>query len=432
MQGRGDIYLAYTRDDADEVGAILHVLREAGWTLTPAAHLDPQTRVRTAEEAIAAARAVVVCWSHAAASDGRVIAEAQLAMATGKLVLAALDHAPAIAFAVEASATRARLGKRPARPAVQRVDLTQWRDGPTPTGRAELLRAVEAYAGAPQRPAAKPADHSWRKGAILAAGLLGGLAGLSMVGWETFRLWVAAPLSSLRDARELPSRAPTPADPISLEPTPIRVRDGGAAYLRAQWAATPKSDHAALLRLRNTARADAARAGRDEAAALLALTKAIERDIAQIERAMWRAVEASEDASAALDASAAYRRAFPEGQFAEQGRNLDRRWRALTARTQERLATLGFVVRDPPGVPLDDTRRAVLAFEVSNGIAPRGLIDDRLAAALGIAGVDGAATNAGAPAPAASGRQNTEPVRPRQQDRLVSPAGGAAESPGGP
>jgi hypothetical protein len=384
----GAVYLAYARDDAAEAAAVAHVLRDAGWPVRAGPPPGPAAAwART--RAVKAAAAVVVCWSQAGACDHAVVRAAAAARAADKLILVALDHTPLTAD-LDSSAAAPGAPRSPACGGVTgAIDLSHWRAGPTQDGRDRLLRALQACAGAPPRPGRRaPQRRILRAGAVLlVAGVLGSaalgvLAGLARQGLDSpptrlllaaFGLAVAPPQTRAADNRASPG-APAGA--------------GGLAVWQAQFEAAPRDDPTVLRHLAGRVRAEAAGSPAPGAAGLTALSGAIDQEIARLEVVFWARAEASTDAASALDAVAAYRRAFPEGRFAAESRELERRWRTFVAACQGRLARVGYAVTDPPGVALADTLRAVMSFEAGSGLTPTGLIDRRLAVALGVAGPD--------------------------------------------
>ena len=419
MSGKGGLYVAYLRDDADEVGAIIHVLREAGWPLVLAAHMSDEDRGREAPGLIASAAGVVVCWSHNAANDPQVMIEAQAAVAGAKMIWATLDHTPVLPMTASPG-NPAPSATGQTSPAPIALDLSAWRHGATPQGKAALLAAVEARAGRAPRPGRSPRDLVARKHALVGAGALLAVALISAAGFAAHRLWGSQPMATLQ--ANLATTRNDGASSRERKSFPDKDLDGALTYWRASFDAAPKGDAEFLARLADDIRTDALKASPNDQAALAALAQVVDQQLLQLEKATWAKVAASGDAANALEAVAVYRRAFPAGRYGALSQAEEIRQRVKVKDAQDRLAAAGFPTRDPPGQPLADTRRAILAYERDRGLGATGLIDQRLFASLGAAKGDLVGSGAQAADRPGSGAETTPAPPPSNLSAPVVPA----------
>ena len=139
-----DVFISYARTDRDAAAALAAWLEAHGYSVWwDSALSGGENFSRRIEQELAAAAAVVVLWSQAAAGSDWVRDEAATAKAAGKLVPASIDGAPP------------PLGFQ----GLHTIPLPDWRTGDA--GFAALLRAIEALGVKPDvqgRRLARPAQ----------------------------------------------------------------------------------------------------------------------------------------------------------------------------------------------------------------------------------------------------------------------------------
>src|SRR5947207_8111972 len=141
-----DVFLSYKREDAARVRKLVAGLREAGLDVWWDEDIPPSAPWEaTIEQALADAKAVIVCWSPASVGSHNVRSEARVAREDGRL----------IQVFVKPSTPPLFFGER------QGVDLSKWRgnaDEPRVARIVEAVRKVEA--GEPveggERPKVRP------------------------------------------------------------------------------------------------------------------------------------------------------------------------------------------------------------------------------------------------------------------------------------
>jgi len=134
-----DVFIAYKREDrprAEMLRALLHAHGVSSWfdaELEIGAEWRPQIAYQ-----IERARAVVVCWAHAACASPYVAEEAREGLRRGVLAPVRFDACEiAPPFAI-----------------VRTANLTDWRGGAHHTGARELLTRLEALLGRELSPVA--------------------------------------------------------------------------------------------------------------------------------------------------------------------------------------------------------------------------------------------------------------------------------------
>lgn len=121
-----DVFISYKREDSSKVRMLVVALREVGFDVWWDEDIPPSTLWEAAiEQALAEAKAVVVCWSPASVESENVRSEARVAREDGRLVQVFLKAcSPPLFF-----------GER------QGVDLCGWRGNP---GDVRIRRIVDA------------------------------------------------------------------------------------------------------------------------------------------------------------------------------------------------------------------------------------------------------------------------------------------------
>jgi TolB-like protein/Flp pilus assembly protein TadD len=134
LRGRrvADVFLSYKREDAARVRKLVAALRKVGLDVWWDEDIPPSAPWEAAiEQALAAAKAVIVCWSPASVASENVRSEARVAREDGRL----------IQVFVEPSAPPLFFGER------QGLDLSKWRgnvDDPRIGRLAETVRKIAA------------------------------------------------------------------------------------------------------------------------------------------------------------------------------------------------------------------------------------------------------------------------------------------------
>jgi hypothetical protein len=130
---RADVFISYSSDDRRQVGSLVEQLERAGWRvwwdqkLLAGDHLHQKI-----EQALKLARCVIVVWSKNSVVSRWVVGEAEEGCKREILIPVSLDGVtPPIPFRT-----------------LHTVDLSGWRDGPSPEV-VEVLRAVEALVRPP-------------------------------------------------------------------------------------------------------------------------------------------------------------------------------------------------------------------------------------------------------------------------------------------
>jgi TolB-like protein len=190
-----DVFLSYKREDAAKVRKLVAALRESGldtwWDEDIPASAPWEA---TIEKELAAAKAVIVCWSPDAVASENVRSEARVARQDGRLIQVFLKPCTPPLF----------FGER------QGVDLSNWR------GKADDPRISEIAESVPGAPSEKKAHtpeqrkprHWFEQRVHIGIGILILLAG-SLAGW-----WLMAPAKAEgpQTVAVLPFRALNPAD----------------------------------------------------------------------------------------------------------------------------------------------------------------------------------------------------------------------------
>src|SRR5437762_13854314 len=127
-----DVFISYKREDAARVRKLVAALREAGLDVWWDEDIPPSAPWEaTIEQALADAKAVIVCWSPASVASENVRSEARVAREDGRL----------IQVFVEPCSTPLFFGER------QAIDLSKWRgnaDDPRIGMLAESVRKISA------------------------------------------------------------------------------------------------------------------------------------------------------------------------------------------------------------------------------------------------------------------------------------------------
>src|SRR5438270_417532 len=136
-----DVFISYKREDAARVRKLVAALREAGLAVWWDEDIPPSAPWEaTIEQALADAKAVIVCWSPASVASENVRSEARVAREDGRLIQVFLKPcSPPLFF-----------GER------QGVDLTRWR------GQAEDVRIASIVNSVHKIAAGEPVDHARR------------------------------------------------------------------------------------------------------------------------------------------------------------------------------------------------------------------------------------------------------------------------------
>src|SRR5439155_8924540 len=142
-----DVFLSYKREDAARVRKLVAALREAGLDVWWDEDIPPSAPWEaTIEQALADAKAVIVCWSPASVASENVRSEARVAREDGRLIQVFVKPCTPPLF----------FGER------QGVDLSKWRgnaDDPRIGTLAEFVRKVaagERVEGGERRGARRP------------------------------------------------------------------------------------------------------------------------------------------------------------------------------------------------------------------------------------------------------------------------------------
>ena len=140
-----DVFLSYKREDATRVRKLVAALREAGLDVWWDEDIPPSAPWEsTIEQALADAKAVIVCWSPSGITSENVRSEARVARDDGRLIQVFVEScAPPLFF-----------GER------QGVDLTSWRGNWDDPRIARIVECVREVAGgeptaASERPKAR-------------------------------------------------------------------------------------------------------------------------------------------------------------------------------------------------------------------------------------------------------------------------------------
>lgn len=201
-----DVFISYKSTERAQVAPIARGLEAAGYTVW----WDPQLEVsshpypRQISEAMANAKAVIVCWSPAALASDWVIAEASAAREAGKLIQLKI----------------ASCVLPPPFNVLEAADLSSWRSGDEHADWNRVLQSVARHTSQPPRPPEQARRTSvWRKIRVPAAAI----AAVLSVSLLTFQN-----LSAICDAtgwfcKAEPgeaSPAPLPSDDHQLAATP--------------------------------------------------------------------------------------------------------------------------------------------------------------------------------------------------------------------
>src|SRR5437868_1993345 len=127
-----DVFISYKREDAARVRKLVAALREAGLDVWWDEDIPPSAPWEaTIEQALADAKAVIVCWSPASVASENVRSEARVAREDGRLIQVFVKPCTPPLF----------FGER------QGVDLSKWRGNahdPRIATLAEFVRKVAA------------------------------------------------------------------------------------------------------------------------------------------------------------------------------------------------------------------------------------------------------------------------------------------------
>src|SRR5437762_5112665 len=141
-----DVFISYKREDAARVRKLVAALREAGLDVWWDEDIPPSAPWEaTIEQALADAKAVIVCWSPASVASENVRSEARVAREDGRL----------IQVFVKPSSPPLFFGER------QGVDLSRWRGNADDPRIAQITRAVQKIAAGERLEQA--ADHQPRR-----------------------------------------------------------------------------------------------------------------------------------------------------------------------------------------------------------------------------------------------------------------------------
>lgn len=183
-----DVFLSYKREDAAKVRKLVAALRGAGLDVWWDEDIPPSAPWEaTIEKALAAAKAVIVCWSPASVGSENVRSEARVAREDGRLIQVFLNQcSPPLFF-----------GER------QAVDLNKWRGNADDARIATIVEAVRKVAkgeridlGIGQQPPRKAAG--LRRIILIAA------AALILLGAGTLIAWRAAMARPVPELAVLP------------------------------------------------------------------------------------------------------------------------------------------------------------------------------------------------------------------------------------
>ena len=163
-----DIFISYAREDRTKAQAIAAVFQGQGWSVWWDRSIPPgRSFDQVIEEALAAARCVVVVWSKSSATSDWVKTEAAEGLARRILV------------PVRTEETSLPLEFR----RLQTVDLTRWKGDPNDPELGEFLAAVSALIESEVRPVPAPIRRERMKPLYLAASALV----LLTVGWSIYK-----------------------------------------------------------------------------------------------------------------------------------------------------------------------------------------------------------------------------------------------------
>lgn len=187
-----DIFISYAREDRERAQAIAAVFQEQGWSVWWDRSIPPgRTFDQVIEEALGAARCVVVLWSRASATSDWVKTEAAEGLARKILV------------PVRTEETNLPLEFR----RLQTVDLTRWKGDASDPELREFLAAVSALIKSEVRPPPPPRRERNRRPVYLALALLA----LLVVGWSIYnfsRSRISTPDD--KNSFAVPSQTPLP------------------------------------------------------------------------------------------------------------------------------------------------------------------------------------------------------------------------------
>ena len=168
-QEMSDIFISYAREDREKAKAVAAVFREQGWSVWWDRSIPPgRSFDQVIEEALAAARCVVVLWSKSSATSDWVKTEAAEGLARKILV-------PVRTEEINLPLEFRRL---------QTVDLTQWKGAAADPELREFLDAVAALLKSDVRPTPTSVRRTTQlKPLVFALAALVALA----VGWSIYK-----------------------------------------------------------------------------------------------------------------------------------------------------------------------------------------------------------------------------------------------------
>ena len=209
-----DIFISYAREDRAQAQAIAAVFQGQGWSVWWDRSIPPgRSFDQVIEEALAAARCVVVLWSKSSASSDWVKTEAADGLARKILI------------PVRTEETSLPLEFR----RLQTVDLTRWKGDASDPELREFLAAVSALIKSEVRPPSPPLRRERNlRPVYLALSLLA----LLMVGWSIYEFTRSRmkPVSAPANETALAVPSPTPVEEKKPVADLMRTPDLGLEF----------------------------------------------------------------------------------------------------------------------------------------------------------------------------------------------------------
>lgn len=205
-----DIFISYAREDREKAKAVAAVFQQQGWSVWWDRSIPPgRSFDQVIEEALGAAKCVVVLWSKSSASSDWVKTEAAEGLARKMLVPVQIEE-------LNLPLEFRRL---------QTVDLSRWKGEAADPELGEFLQAVAAHLKSKVRVSTPPVRHNIiGKPVLLAVAALGVLA----TGWSIFKFagtrGGAQPSPTPLEARAKDSVVPSDRADGKSSPVPDLVR----------------------------------------------------------------------------------------------------------------------------------------------------------------------------------------------------------------